>query len=204
MTRPILLVFLKDPQPGRAKTRLAGEMGPEAAAGLYRQWIGLVLRSVQPVRDRVRLIGYFDGSSADRFAEWSALADEWLPQPAGDLGQRLATGFARGHSLGRPVIAIGTDCLDITATHITDALDVLVSADAVFGPATDGGYYLVGTNRHVDGLFDRVRWSSPHTLADQSDRARQLGLRVSLLAELADIDTLADWHAYLLRQGERP
>jgi glycosyltransferase A (GT-A) superfamily protein (DUF2064 family) len=73
------------------------------------------------------------------------------------------------------------------------------TTDVVFGPAGDGGYYLVGTRRHVPGLFDGVRWSSPHTLADHRARCQQLGLSVALLPTLDDIDTAADWVAYEAR-----
>ena len=76
-----------------------------------------------------------------------------------------------------------------------------VSWTAVFGPATDGGYYLVGTARHLPGFFDGVRWSSPHTLSDHLTRCREWGWSTGLLPELADIDTGDDWQAYLERRG---
>jgi uncharacterized protein len=199
----ILLVFVKYPEPGKVKTRLAEKLGAEVAAELYREWIGSVLRNVQPVREEVRIVGYFDGATADRFSEWNSLVDDWRKQPAGDLGIRLAEGFEWGHRRGQPVIAIGTDCLDLTAEHVESALQRLRECDAVFGPTTDGGYYLVGTRAHVPGLFDRVRWSSPNTLADQLARCQVIGLRHSPLEELTDIDTAEDWRAYQARSKSR-
>jgi uncharacterized protein len=195
----ILLVFAKYPEPGKVKTRLADELGTEVAAELYHEWIGTVLRSVQPVRHAVYIVGYFDGAPADRFSNWDGLVDEWREQPDGDLGFRLANGFEWGHRRGRPVIAIGTDCLDLTADHVESALARLHEYDAVFGPTADGGYYLVGTRTHVPGFFDGIRWSSPHALSDNLERCRTLGLRFSLFDELADIDTAADWRAYQAR-----
>src|SRR5262245_34643543 len=178
MTKPgVLLVFMKYPEPGKVKTRLADKLGAEVAAALYREWIGDVLRNVQPVREEARIVGYFDGATANRFSEWDGLVDEWREQPAGDLGIRLADGFEWGHRQGPPVIAIGTDCLELTAGHVESALADLHKYDAVFGPTTDGGYYLVGTRTHVPSLFDAVRWSSPHTLADNLERCRSIGLR---------------------------
>jgi uncharacterized protein len=200
---PILLVFLKYPEPGRVKTRLAEELGDEAAAALYRTWIGIVLRSVQPVRGTACVVGYFDGATADRFAVWDGYVDEWREQPPGDLGVRLATGFEWGHRRGGPVVAIGTDCLDLTARHVESALELLRECDAVFGPTTDGGYYLVGTRTHVPGFFDGIRWSSPHTLGDHLERCRALGLRAPVMDELADIDAAADWRAYEARGKSR-
>ena len=205
--QPVLLVFLKYPEAGKVKTRLAEEIGADAAATLYREWIGIVLRNVQAVRPGVRVVGYVDGAAPNAFAPWAALVDEWLPQPSGGLGERLAAGFEWGYSRGGPVLAIGTDCLEIDATHVLAAQALLhrqpqppsprpsppeaggegeISADAVFGPTIDGGYYLVGTRRHVPGFFASIRWSSQHTLPDHLSHCARLRLRVALLPELAE------------------
>ncbi len=196
-----VLVFLKFPESGMVKTRLAAVVGPDRAAALYRDWIGVVLRGLQPIREAAALVGYHDGGPAERFAEWAALADDWWPQPVGDLGARLEAGFAKAHDRGGPVLAVGTDCLEIDAGLLLQAFGVLRDRDAVFGPATDGGYYLVGSARHRPGFFDGVRWSSPRTLSDHLTRCRERRLSVGLLPELADIDTADDWHAYLARRG---
>jgi uncharacterized protein len=202
--QPILLVFVKYPEPGKVKTRLAAEVGAEAAASMYREWVGIVLRAVQPVRPGVRVVGYFDGAAAGDFAEWGEYIDLWLEQPGGPLGFRLAVAFDWGHDRGHLVLAIGTDCLDLNAGHITSAVDLLRDHDAVFGPAEDGGYYLVGTRRRIPGLFECVRWSSPDTLGDQLARAHHLGCQYVLLPTLADIDTAADWRAYRERHCGTP
>lgn len=196
-----VLIFLKYPEPGKVKTRLAAAVGPDRAAALYRDWIGVVLRALQPIRGRAMLVGYHDGGPADRFAEWSPLVDDWWPQPAGDLGARLAAGFADAHARGGPVLAVGTDCPEIDAHLLDRAFDRLRDRDAVFGPAADGGYYLVGTARHLPRFFEGVRWSSLHTLSDHLARCRERGWTSELLPELADIDTGDDWQAYLARQG---
>jgi rSAM/selenodomain-associated transferase 1 len=201
VTGGTVLVFLKYPEPGKVKTRLAAAVGPERAAALYRDWIGAVLGKLQPLRGRAALVGFHDGGPADRFAEWAARVDDWLPQPAGDLGERLAAGFAAAHARGGPVLAVGTDCLDLDAGVLASAIDVLSTRDAVFGPAADGGYYLVGTARHLPGFFDGVRWSSRHTLADHLTRCRERGWSAGLLPQLADIDTWDDWQDYLARHG---
>jgi rSAM/selenodomain-associated transferase 1 len=198
--RPILVVFLKYPEPGKVKTRLAAEMGAQAAADLYRDWIGIVLGNLQALRPSVRVVGLFDGAAEAQFAVWNSLIDEWVAQAGGDLGERLSAAFGWGHSRGGPVLAIGTDCLELNREQIEEAIHRLADADAVFGPAADGGYYLVGMKRHVPDVFTGIRWSSPHTLHDQLHRCEELGLRPSLSPQLADIDTLADWRAYLLRR----
>ena len=92
---PTLLVLLKYPAAGHVKTRLAQSLGAERAADHYRRWIGLVFDRLQPLRGTVRIVGFFDGEARQSFAEWEQLADEWWPQPAGDLAARLAAGFER-------------------------------------------------------------------------------------------------------------
>lgn len=196
-----VLVFLKYPEPGRVKTRLAATVGSDRAAALYREMIDTVFALLQPVRPRARLIGYFDGTTEDAFAEWGTLVDEWWAQPAGDLGHRLDFGFRAGAARGGPVVAVGTDCLDIDAALVGEALGVLADRDAVFGPAHDGGYYLVGASRHLDGFFTGVPWSSEHTLSEHLALCRRNGWSFGLLPMLHDIDTYDDWLAYRRRKG---
>jgi uncharacterized protein len=202
--RPTLLVFVKYPEPGCVKTRLARTTGPERAAALYSQWISIVLGLFQALRPATRLVGYFDGAGHDAFGEWHALADEWWPQTAGDLGDRLSAGIAAALDSGGPALAVGTDCLEITPHLVTQAFAALSHKDVVFAPTEDGGYYLVGTPKIRPELFRSVRWSSPFTLADHLRRCRREGWSVALLPRLHDIDTWEDWQAYLLRTGQSP
>jgi rSAM/selenodomain-associated transferase 1 len=196
-----VLVFMKYPEPGRVKTRMAASCGAGLAAALYREWIGAVLGRLQPIRGPSRVIGFIDGAPAERFAAWAPLVDEWLPQPPGDLGDRLAAGFEAAHGRGGPAVALGTDCLEVDAGLIDEALARLEDRDAVFGPAADGGYYLVGTARHLPGFFEGIRWSTPRALADHLARCRDRGWSVAMLGELRDIDTWDDWREYLARRA---
>jgi rSAM/selenodomain-associated transferase 1 len=196
-----VLVFLKYPEPGRVKTRLAASCGADRAAALYRQWIGAVLAKLQPVRGRSALVGFFDGAPSERFSAWAPLVDEWLPQPAGDLGARLEAGFAAMLRRGGPVLAVGTDCLELDADLVDEAFTLLRGRDAVFGPAVDGGYYLVGMARPLPRFFDGIRWSTSHTLADHQARCADHGWSVARLRALRDIDTWDDWRAHLARQA---
>lgn len=199
--RDTILVFLKNPQPGEVKTRLAATIGAERAAALYRQWIGLVLDKLQPLRDRADLLGYFDGGPVECFHEWHHLTDLWLPQPKGGLGERLDLGFAAAHQSGGSVLAVGTDCLELDGHLVTQAFAVLQDHDAVFGPAEDGGYYLVGTSSYLPGFFTGIRWSSEHTLQDHLGRCLESGWSVSMLPARPDIDIWDDWQAYLRRSN---
>ena len=193
---PVLLVLLKFPTPGKVKTRIAASIGEQAAADLYRNWIRRVLDQMQPVRDFAEVVAYFDGGPCEAFGEWHALAGDWWQQPDGDFGLRLETGFAAGHALGGPVVAVGTDCLDVTASTIRDALMRLQDSDAVFGPADDGGYYLAGTARPLPGLYENIPWSTRTTLQSQLERCRQNGWTTTLLPTMSDLDTWDDWTCY--------
>jgi hypothetical protein len=193
----MLLVFLKHPTPGQVKTRLAQSIGNEEAASLYRQWISLVLNKLQSLRGNVRLIGYFAGAAQQGFQEWLPLADEWWPQPAADLGSRLAIGFQKSFAAGSlGCIAVGTDCLELESDDVTAAAHTLSQHHAVFGPAQDGGYYLVGTQSLLPGFFDGIRWSSPQTLDDHLRRCSDNGWSMSLLPCRRDIDSYEDLLAY--------
>lgn len=202
--QPALLVFLKYPAPGRVKTRLAADLGPHAAARLYRRWIELVFRQLQPLRPDYRLLALYDGAPLGRFAPWLPLADRWLPQHHGNLGQRLDAAFRQIQldepgtavpSYPRPACAIGTDCLELDPPLIRQAFQLLGTCDVVLGPAYDGGYYLIGTAAFCPRLFDNIRWSTPWTLDDQIRQCRQLGCSYACLPPRRDIDTLDDWRA---------
>jgi len=196
----MLLVFLKYPRAGAVKTRLAESIGARRAAALYRGWVTLVLSRLQPLRGRVRIVAYFDGAAREEFAPWHPLADEWWGQPEGDLGERLRAGFAAAHAAGGKVAAVGTDCLELDAPLVVAALDVLEGHDVVFGPALDGGYYLVGTAREFPGFFRDIPWSSPSTLSVHLTRCAENGWSVGLLPARRDIDTVDDWREHLSGQ----
>jgi rSAM/selenodomain-associated transferase 1 len=200
-TTGTVLVYLKDPKPGFVKTRMAATIGPGLAADCYRRWIGEVLGKLQPLRPRVRIIGAMDGAGPEAFGAWDSLVDLWWPQPTGNLGMRLDAGFLHAHNDASPVVAVGTDCLELEAGLVETAFAMLRRWDAVFGPAQDGGYYLVGTSRYLTGFFERVRWSTTETLADHRGQCDTQGWSYGLLPLRHDIDTWDDWVAYTRRNG---
>lgn len=198
---PTLLVLLKYPSVGQVKTRLARSIGPQRAAAMYRDWIGTVLELVQPLRSQVRVIGFFDGAPSGAFQTWETLADEWWSQPAGNLSDRLEAGFSRAFSEDSPVVAIGTDCLEIERSLIQTAFAQLEGHDVVFGPTFDGGYYLVGTRENQPNFFRGVSWSSRDTLASHQAACDDNGWSVAMLPMLRDIDTWEDWQAHCRERG---
>jgi rSAM/selenodomain-associated transferase 1 len=114
------------------------------------------------------------------------------------LGERLHRAFSESFSEGAErIIIVGSDCPEIAAEDVRGALKELDSHDVVLGPAVDGGYWLIGLRAPHSELFREIPWSSDQVLAQTLRRARNLGLGVQLLRILADIDTEADWNAYV-------
>jgi uncharacterized protein len=188
--RPRLVVFLRAARPGRVKTRLGREIGMIEAAWWYRHQVARLLRRIG--RD-------------PRWETWLAVTPDrgplalpgaaglpMVPQGSGDLGARMARVF---HSFPPgPVMIVGGDIPGIRPAHLAEAFAMLGREDAVFGPTPDGGYWLVGLARGLQpapvGLFEGVRWSTSHALADTL--MGLAGMRIGFAAPLADVDTAAD------------
>lgn len=181
--------MIKEPRPGRVKTRLARDIGHVAAAWWFRHQCTRLLRRLRDPRWHLVL-----AVSPDRAALASRVWPADLPRVAqggGDLGARMAR-MMRTAAPG-PVCVIGADIPGITPPAIWRAFRALGAADAVFGPAEDGGYWLVGVRNaaHVPAtLFDGVRWSTEHALADTI--ASIPGGRTALVDRLVDVDTVDD------------
>ena len=187
-----LVVMVKEPRPGRVKTRLGKDMGMTSAAWWFRHQTALLLRRLDTPRWNLWL-----AVSPDYEGMKSRVWPSHLPRIAqgqGDLGMRMArlfNSFPPG-----PVCIIGGDIPGVFPRHVDRAFRALGRHDAVFGPAVDGGYWLVGMKRTYGlpaGLFDGVRWSSKHALEDS---VATLGTdSVAIVDELQDVDTLSDLNA---------
>ncbi len=186
MIRPRLAVMVKEPHPGRVKTRLGREIGHVPAAWWFRhQCSGLLRRLRDPRWDLVLAVSPDREGLESRI--WPADLPR-LPQGPGDLGDRMG----RLLRLKGPVIVIGADIPGIGRPHVARAFRLLAAHDAVIGPAPDGGYWMIGLSgrRPPPGLFDGVRWSTEHARADTLATMR--GLRVATADMLADVDSAAD------------
>jgi uncharacterized protein len=181
-----LVVFLRAPRLGRVKSRLAAGIGALAALRFYRLATAQLLRRVARNR-RWRSHVWITPDRAARRPPWRAAA-KWRGQGGGDLGRRMARVF-RTLPPG-PAVIIGSDIPAIRPAHIAAAFRALGRHEAVFGPATDGGYWLVGLRRRPRvprRLFEGVRWSSEHALADtRAGLPREMS--VALLEVLEDVD----------------
>lgn len=181
--------MLKEPRPGRVKTRLGRDIGMTRAAWWVRHQAARLLRRLDDPRWRLVLAVAPDHAGlASRV--WPPHLPR-VPQGRGDLGARMARILRRDH--GGPVIIVGADIPGITAAHVERAFRALARADAVVGPAPDGGYWLIGLRRTAAmpaGLLEGVRWSGPHALADTL--AGMTHLRVARADVLQDVDSAAD------------
>ncbi|WP_170383861.1 TIGR04282 family arsenosugar biosynthesis glycosyltransferase [Ruegeria atlantica] len=184
-----LVIMVKEPRPGRVKTRLGRDIGMVGAAWWFRHQTRSLIRRLRDPRWQIVL-----AVSPDREGLTSRIWPVDLPRAAqghGDLGDRMGR-MLRGMPKG-PVCLIGADIPGITRGHIAQAFGVLGQAQMVFGPAPDGGYWLVGAQRYSalpSNLFSDVRWSTEHALTDTLTSIPDC--RVALLDQLRDVDTVAD------------
>ncbi len=193
-----IFLFLRFPEAGQAKTRLIPELGAQGAADLYRKMAEQVAGVVKDLdRPGLLKVAYYDPADKGReIREWLGNGFHLVAQPGGDLGRRLEDAFVGGFRKGaRRIVAIGTDCVEITGEIILEAFEALHEADAAIGPALDGGYYLMGLNRPCHSAFRGIPWSTDKTLRETLARLRGCGLNVRLLPPLMDIDTPEDLKA---------
>jgi len=184
-----LVIFAREPVPGRVKTRLATGVGDEAAAEIYATLLEHTLQTA--VRSDVEPM---ISLAADPDASWAAtLGVPFEIQGRGDLGERMAECFTRRFSegAGRTVI-IGSDNAGLRPDHIRNAFAELEKHSVVLGPADDGGYWLIGQRTPGIDLFTGVPWSSPKTLDATRSMLQTLDVEWHELETLPDIDTEKD------------
>lgn len=198
--RPRLIVLTRYPVLGRVKSRIAAELGVEAALALHRELAEHVVkraRAVELAGDVDLEIRLADGFAADG-RRWLGHRLRVRPQSAGTLGDRLAEALRTAISEGAPAaIAIGSDCPDVGGPIIREAIAHLSRGPVVLGPAEDGGYYLVGVREDVAAavmaaLFEQIPWGTSEVLAVTRARLSALGITPALLPTLVDIDRPVD------------
>lgn len=184
-----LVLMSKAPRIGRVKSRLAQDIGLVRAWGFHRQTLFNTARKLKDRRWRCWLSVTPDRA---QFAQHQWPRDwDLIPQGEGDLGQRMLRPWLELPP--GPVVIIGSDIPGITPEHIAAAFEALGENDLVFGPATDGGYWLVGAKRrpHIINPFVGVRWSSEHALGDTIAGAPD-GAKIGFVETLSDVDEGAD------------
>lgn len=200
MPAATVVVMAKAPTPGAVKTRLQPLLGAAGCARLQVvliQQVVAVARALAPGQTWVAVDPPAGMEAVAALAPGAGV----LCQARGDLGQRMAAAAKEVHARGPgPVLVVGTDIPTLSPEILTTAAAMLdADHDVVFGPAVDGGYYLVGMTRPRPELFalPPELWGGPGVLAASLDAAARTRLRVGMLPELSDLDTPADAAALL-------
>ncbi len=185
-----ILIFVRPPEPGKVKTRLAAVIGAEKALQVY---IFLLKHTAGLVSSLgIQLFVFYAGDvvAHDMFTGPQVTK---LQQGEGDLGERMDAAFTEVFSRGfGQAVIIGSDCYELTSDIILEGLSLLQQTDLVIGPARDGGYYLLGMNQPLKSVFDAIAWSSQTVFRDTMARAAREDCSVSLLQVLTDVDQAAD------------
>jgi hypothetical protein len=191
-----LLLFAKEPVPGQVKTRLIapGGLTADQAAALHASLVADLSGRLEAGRWELTLM-WSSAEESEPPVDVAPAGVPWRRQRGRDLGERLFRGLAWAASGAGYVAAVGSDQPDLDVARVEAAFELLARGnEAVFGPARDGGYYLIALRREaVDRrLFDGVAWSTPAVLRETLSRCRGLGLEVGLLPEEEDLDTVDD------------
>lgn len=186
-----IIVFLRVPESGKVKTRLASTMGKSKALSIYKQLTAITLDVVRRTDADILLFYYPDiPKAAPDFGQT-------FRQQGTDLGEKISSAFDLALSTYQQVLIIGTDCPYLTEEQIDRAFDALNEVNVVIGPASDGGYYLLGLTAPAPALFTGIDWSTDKVLTQTITKSQLLGLKCHMLEELSDIDYEADWLRFL-------
>jgi uncharacterized protein len=185
-----LIVFLRKPETGKVKTRLAASIGNAAALSVYMQLIRITLNAAADFSGEKRLFWTEDGTDPSLVGDGTF---RHFVQQGNDLGERMAAAFALSFvQCAKKTVIIGSDCPTMSADVLRQAFDALDTHDAVVGPATDGGYYLLGMRQLHEDFFREKKWSTASVLTATLNDAKRLGLSVFSLEEMSDLDNVDD------------
>lgn len=206
MTTPLagsdrLIIFMRYPVAGQAKTRLIPALGARGAADLHRQMAEHTIAQARKLQQLmvVTIEVCFTDADIAQMQAWLGADLSYQAQQGDDLGDRMAQAFHAAFLADcQAVVIIGTDCPDVDATLLMSAFQQLQHHDLVMGPAVDGGYYLIGLRRAIPELFKGITWSTSEVFAQTIAIAQTQALRIAQLPVQADVDYPADlvvWQA---------
>jgi rSAM/selenodomain-associated transferase 1 len=198
MNNNALIIMAKYPDQRSVKTRLRGFMSDEKRLQLYVFMLESMITKMKSIREVDTFVAYTPMSSDSYFAQFGLRK---FPQSDGDLGMRMLSAVTKVLNEGyEKVLTVGVDIPDLSASIVSSAFELLNESDIVFGPARDGGYYLVGLKAPTDEIFRGVKWSTNLTLKQSVEKAERSGYRVSFTETLSDIDSIDD----VRRSGKVP
>ncbi len=184
-------VFAKYWEPGAVKTRLARDIGGNAAARLYHEFVSQTLVRFGPLADQCSVWIWPPGRELN-FSELAGADWTIRQQISGNLGQRMGHFFRNALGQADRAILIGTDSPSLPSHFVQRAWSILDDAEVVLGPATDGGYYLVGMNTDATDMFEEIPWSTPSVWPSTIRRLEAAGRSWQALDPWYDVDTLND------------
>ena len=190
-----IIIMTRYPEPGQVKTRLISAPGEEGACHLHRKMVEHTISTIKyfTLAIPAGIFVFFHGGSEMLMSSWLGDEASYLPQEAGNLGDKMRAAFLAVFNRGfKTVMMIGTDCPAIDSPILSQAFSSLDQADMVIGPAVDGGYYLLGLKQVHDKLFEGIAWGSDVVLTQTLLAARNENIEVSRLPELRDIDRPED------------
>lgn len=190
MMENALIIFIKNPVKGKVKTRLAATIGDDMALAIYQKLLKHTLNIAEHV-------------TADKFIFFSDAIDETIGdvnapfyykiQSGNDLGEKMKNAFVQLFKSGyKRVVIIGTDCPGINENILKTAFGEFNNSDVVIGPATDGGYYLLGMKEMHNDLFEKIDWSTSVVLHSTIECYNKSNLSYSLLTALRNVDEQKD------------
>ncbi len=186
-----LIIFVRNPELGKVKTRLASTIGNEKALAIYRQLLDHTLAITKNIAAKKYV--FYAGAIAKKDM-WKEAGYHQLLQKEADLGEKMfdafKTLFSKNHN---KVIIIGSDCIELTEAIIQEAFHQLNTNDVVIGPANDGGYYLLGMRKLCAELFENKQWSNDTVYQATINNFKELRLSNYVLPVLIDVDTEEDW-----------
>ncbi|MCA6078048.1 TIGR04282 family arsenosugar biosynthesis glycosyltransferase [Fulvivirga sedimenti] len=190
MTDQVLIVFLKNPELGKVKTRIAKAFGDEVALAIY-------LRLLSKLRETLSGIDYdvhlYYSSFVDSEDEWNIQNISRFAQMGDDLGSRMQHAFENSFKAGyKKAVLVGSDIPDLSTEILNEAFLKLKDHDVVIGPAKDGGYYLIGMTRFHPQVLNLDHWSHSRVFHVTMDKIQGLGLSVSQTRLLKDLDEAED------------
>ena len=189
--KKLLVVFVKNILLGKVKTRLAAAIGDFGAFEVYKELVAITESETTRLED-ITIHIYF----SDQVIESKWPNCEKFVQIGDNLGDRMLQAFEQGFSSGfTQIIGVGSDLPDLNSDVISEGFNALLDKDTVFGPAADGGYYLLGMNQLHESIFKNKTWSTSSLLGETTLELEEKGITYSLLNELNDIDTIEDLKA---------
>ncbi len=200
MTKDALIVFFKAPELGCVKTRIAALLGNDVTLGLYLAFLADLAALAREVS--AKTVAACDGVSEKPPQAFDGAS--CLKQRGADIGEKMANALADVFAMGFDrAVLIGSDLPDLPANHIQQAFEKLAGAQVVLGPATDGGYYLIGFRKESLSreLFSGIHWGGTSVLSETLARAGAVGLQAELIDVWPDIDTVEDLKRFYLRHA---